>query len=178
MPHDPPPGFDLLRSTDTLRLLSERGTPLENLPLQPETWEAIRQMEMQLLAPLLVRFGPFHISYGFASPALVAAVRKRAREEGRNPQIAPELDQHCGHELNRRGQRICKRDGIAVDLRVPGVSSEVVAQWIRESLPFDRMYLYGEDQPLHLSWAPVPVGQVWRMVEVEGGRRVPSHSTA
>lgn len=173
MQQDPPSGFDLLHKTDTLHLLSEQGMPLKNLPQQPETWEAIRQMEARLLTQLLARFGPFHISYGFASPVLVAAVRKRAKEEGRNPQIAPDLDQHCGHELNRRGQRICKRDGIAVDLKVPGVSSEVAAQWIRENLPFDRMYLYGDERPLHLSWAAQPVGQVWRMVEVGGGRRVP-----
>ena len=169
MPHDSCNGFDLLHSTDTLQLLAERGVPLENLPQQPETWDAIRHIEMQLLTPLRTHFGPFHISYGFAGSALVTAVRNRAKNEGRHPQIAPELDQHCGFELNKRGQRICRRDGMAVDLRVPGVSSEDVALWIRDNLPFDRMYLYGKERPLHLSWAPTPVGQIWQMVKGRGG---------
>ena len=173
MPHDSAEGFDLLHATDTLRLLSARGETLENLPLQPETLEAIRQMEQQLLRPLLNHFGPFYISYGFAGPELLRAIRARARLEGRNPQIAPHLDQHCGHELNRSGRRICTRDGIAVDLRVPERSSEEVAAWIIEKLPFDRLYLYGPDRPLHLSWAPRPLGQAVRMIEGPSGRLLP-----
>lgn len=173
MPHELAAGFDLLHSTDTLRLLAARGEILENRPLQPETWEAIRQIEVQLLQPLLNHFGPFHISYGFAGPALLRAIRGRARVEGRNPQIAPHLDQHCGHELSRSGRRICARDGLAVDLKVPERSSEDVAAWIIENLPFDRLYLYGPDRPLHLSWAPRPLGQVVRMIEGPSGRLLP-----
>jgi hypothetical protein len=173
MPHDSAEGFDLLTSTDTLRLLAARGEILENLPKEPETWEAIRQMEAQLLTPLLQHFGPFHISYGFASAALVRAIRARARQEGRTPQIAPHLDQHCGHERNRSGRRICTRDGLAVDLQIPDVSSEDVAAWIIANLPFDRLYLYGPDRPLHLSWSPQPLGQVVRLIRLPSGRLLP-----
>ncbi|HNH47294.1 MAG TPA: hypothetical protein PKY30_09665 [Myxococcota bacterium] len=173
MPHDFAAGFDLLHSTDTLRLLAARGEVLENRPLQPETWEAIRHMEELLLQPLFHHVGPFHISYGFAGPTLLRAIRAQAFLEGRNPQIAPHLDQHCGYERSRSDRRICTRDGLAVDLRVPDRSSDDVAAWIIKNLPFDRLYLYGPDRPLHLSWAPQPLGQVVRLTKGPSGRLIP-----
>ncbi|MFM7143856.1 MAG: peptidase M15, partial [Alphaproteobacteria bacterium] len=112
-------------------------------------------------------------TYGFAGPELVKAVRARAKADGRFPRVHPPGDQHAGHELGARGARICKRDGIAVDLIFPGVSSEEVATWVTRNLPFDRMYLYGAGRPFHLSWASEPVGQVVRMVERASGREVP-----
>lgn len=168
-------GHYLTHTTDTLRYLESKGTPISNIPQQSETLIAFQEMERSLLSNIQAKFGSIEITYGFASMALVRAVRRRAKEEGRNPQIAPELDQHCGYELNQQGHRICKRDGIAIDFRVPGISSETVASWIRENLNFDRMYLYGAERPLHISWAPVPVGQVWQMVNV-AGRVIPKRA--
>jgi len=52
---------------------------------------------------------------------------------------------------------------------VPGHSSEDVANWVIETLPFDRIYLYGGDKPFHLSWSPEPIGQVIRMKLTERG---------
>ncbi len=131
-------------------------------------------LDLALLQPLEEHFGFVGITYGFAGPDLVRAIRKRAAENLVGPNIAADKDQHAGHELNSRGKRICRRDGFAVDLLIPDRSSFEVAIWIEENLPFDRMYLYGPDQPLHLSWAPAPVGHVIRMGERKNGRPLPT----
>ena len=115
------------------------------------------------------------LTYGFAGHELVKAIRKRAAAGGWLPNISPGGDQHAGHELNTLGNRICKHDGIAVDLRVPGVPSDVVAQFVIDTLPFDRIYLYSPTQSFHLSWAPerLRVGQVIQMVLTASGRLIP-----
>ena len=170
MPH---PLTLLLHCCDTWQKLAAEGHVLANQPQQTETWEALRQIQEKLLFPLEQRYGQVDLSYGFAGPELVKRVRQQAEQDGRLPNIHPPGDQHAGHELNRNGQRICKRDGIAVDLRVPGVSSEEVATWVIENLPFDRLYLYGAARPFHLSWAPMPVGQVVRMLPRKAGGLYP-----
>jgi len=159
----------ILHCCDTWHVLGAAGTILPNRPAQKETWDAILKLYEVLLHPLEARFGVLEITYGFAGPELVKAIRKRATEGGWLPNINPATDQHAGHELNTRGKRICKHDGIAVDLRVPGTSSDVVSEWVRASLPFDAIYLYGPDRPFHLSWSPEPRGTVIRMMPKKSG---------
>jgi hypothetical protein len=149
------------------------GALLPNLPKQPETWAAIRRLEEDLLRPLEEKYGIVTLTYGFAGSELVAAVEARAAAGGWLPNISPRGDQHAGHELNSRGNRICERDGMAVDLRVPGQSSLEVARWVIENLPFDRIYLYDAVRPFHLSWAPEPVGQVVEMCIAASGAQYP-----
>ncbi|MEI7511920.1 MAG: hypothetical protein WCK01_00460 [Candidatus Uhrbacteria bacterium] len=60
----------------------------------------------------------------------------------------------------------------AIDFRVPGVSSTEVALWIRATLPFDRMYVYGAERPLHVSHGPDGSAVTCAMV-CRGGRLVP-----
>jgi len=159
----------LLHCCDTWHVLAAAGTVLPNRPVQPETWAAIRKMQQELLRPLEEHFGLIDITYGFAGPELVKAIKKRAAEGGWLPNINPKTDQHAGHQLNTRGNRICKHDGIAVDLRVPGVSSDLVSDWVRANLPFDAIYLYDPEDPFHLSWSPTPRGTVIRMVPWKDG---------
>jgi hypothetical protein len=130
-------------------------------------------MQIALLRPLYERFGAVVLTYGFAGPELVKVVKKRAAEGGWLPNISPTNDQHAGYELNSRGKRICKHGGIAVDLRVVGVSSEVVAQWVMVNLPFDAIYLYDAERPFHMSWAREPRGTVVRMLPIKAGRLIP-----
>lgn len=173
LPIDP---LRLLSCSETAQRLgaASQGASPANQPVQPETWAAMRALCVTLLDPLQAQFGPITLTYGFAGPALVRAVRARAHAEGRTPCIAPALDQHAGYELGRSGRRICNRDGLAVDLQIPPYPANQIAAWIIEHLPFDRLYLYGPDRPLHLSWAPTPVGQVVEMVwDRHSGRRVP-----
>jgi hypothetical protein len=154
----------LLHCCDTWHALAAAGTILANRPTQPETWAAIKSMQDELLRPLEEHFGMIDITYGFAGPELVKAIRQRAAEGGWLPNIHPPSDQHAGHELNTRRTRTCKHDGFAVDLRVPGVSSDVVSDWVRANLSFDAIYLYGPERPFHLSWSPTPRGTVIRMM--------------
>ena len=163
----------LLHCCETWKVLASRGEVLANRPEQPETWAAMEAMDRFLLRPLEDRYGVVTLTYGFAGRELVKAVEKRAAAENRLPNITPSADQHAGHELNTRGNRICKRDGFAVDLRVPGQSSLEVIDWIVENLPFDRIYFYDAQRPFHLSWAPEPKGQVVQMIETDSGRLIP-----
>ncbi len=158
---------DLIECGETWASLQREGEAVSNLPSRPETWEALGALARRLLDPLVDHFGAVRLTYGFAGPALTRRVPGR---------IAPSLDQHAGYEHNARGARVCPRGGQACDLCVPGVSSLVVGRWIREALPFDRMYLYGADRPLHVSDAIEPAGRVVAMRP--GGRgRVPMDVT-
>jgi len=159
--------------SDTWQIESAAGRVLTNRPRQSETLHAIERFREVLLAPLEREFGRALLTYGFADPELVKAVRARAAADGRFPRVHPPGDQHAGHEVGPRGARICKRDGFAVDLIFPGVSSERVVEWVKANLPFDRIYVYDADRPFHLSWAPEPVGQVVRMERQASGREVP-----
>lgn len=145
---------DLIECGDTWKRLAQQGATVPDLPSRDETWEGLAALARALLDPLHARFGRVELTYGFAGPALTRHIRGR---------ICPPLDQHAGSELDARGRRVCARGGQACDLRVPGVDALTVARWVRENLPFDRMYLYGLDRPLHLSHAPEPVGKVFAM---------------
>lgn len=134
---------------------------MTNLPAREETWEGLAALAGELLDPLHERFGAVTLTYGFASPALVRLVPSR---------ISPPLDQHAGAERNARGALICARGGQSCDLRVPGESALDVARWIQEKLPFDRLYLYGADRPLHVSYGPTPARYVCAMVATPRGR--------
>lgn len=110
----------------TFRALCEVGETFEalrpdNSPKEPETYDAMRRLCRDLLDPLVDRFGPIQLTYGFAGPALLKHIRRR---------IDKKIDQHAGHEKNRLDRPICARGGLAVDLTVPGVDSKTVADWI------------------------------------------------
>jgi hypothetical protein len=111
-----------------------------------------------------VRFGRPVITYGFASQALTRKVPAN---------IAPHLDQHAGHELKKTGAQVCDRLGQAVDFHVPGTSSAKIAHWIAKTLPFDRMYFYGSDRPIHVSVGPDNSRKIVAMLPSQNGRRAP-----
>lgn len=122
-----------------------RRTRIDNRPQTAETYSALESLARQVLDPLVDRFGKVTLTYGFASSALSRAI-------GRG--VAPRLDQHAGHERNSAGRLICPRLGQACDLFVPQVSSWEVARFIVDETPFDRLYLYGENRPVHVSHGP------------------------
>ncbi len=139
--------------------------PLRNAPVEEATWAALESLATTILDPVVDALGPLRVTYGFASPDLVRSIRRRARQEARSPRICPRVDQHAGHELVA-GARVCSRAGVAVDFEVPGVSSDAVASWLLARTPVDRIYLYGADRPLHVSWAPSPAGLAYLMAGV------------
>ncbi|WP_256360246.1 hypothetical protein [Methylomonas koyamae] len=68
--------------------------------------------------------------------------------------VAPKLDQHAAYELNSKKNLICPRLGAAVDFIVDDENMREVADWIAENMPYDRLYFYGEDRPIHVSYGP------------------------
>lgn len=139
---------------------------LSNLPLQVESYLGIKNLATILLDPIIDKFGSIDLTYGFCSHQLLKKIPAR---------IAPVLDQHSAFELNSLGQRICKRDGFAVDFYVSKHSEnmQIVAAWIIENLPFDRLYFYGNDRPIHLSYSSSPVRKAYAFTITKSGRRVP-----
>ncbi|MBX9596015.1 MAG: hypothetical protein K2X46_16750 [Roseomonas sp.] len=140
-------------------------TRVDNAPRQPATIEAMRRLAEFVLDPVVARFGPLRVTYGFASVALTRLIAGR---------IDPSRDQHAGHEVRPDGTFVCPRLGQAVDILVEGSSSGRVAQWIAAHLPFDRIYFYGEERPLHVSVGPQHARAIVTMLPGPSGRRIPS----
>ncbi|MBL3599338.1 MAG: DNA phosphorothioation-associated putative methyltransferase [gamma proteobacterium endosymbiont of Lamellibrachia anaximandri] len=174
-------GFDLIPATTipdldtpcgqylTYRQLIECGetqarTGLLNLPKQADSYNALHALAVQLLDPVIDYFGMIHLTYGFCSPALSREIPGR---------ISPKLDQHASHELNRLGNPVCQRFGAAVDFIVEDESMLEVAQWVVANTSFDRLYFYGDGNPVHVSFGPNNDRQIVRMVPAKSGRLVP-----
>jgi len=143
---------------------TQAKTGIPNLPVQPETYTALAHLATQVLDPVIDYFGPIRLTYGFCSPALAKQIPGRT---------APALDQHAGHERNARGTLICKRRGAAVDFLVSDESMLEVAQWIAQHTSFDRLYFYGDDRPVHVSYGPEHKREVVVMAAKAGKALVP-----
>jgi DNA phosphorothioation-associated putative methyltransferase len=143
---------------------TQAKTGLPNIPEQVETYNALTRLATLVLDPVIDYFGEIVLTYGFCSRELAMHV------PGRN---APTLDQHAGHELNTRGKPICPRLGAAVDFLVTDESMLDVAQWVVQQTPFDRLYFYGDDRPLHVSCGPDERHEVVIMTARASGRSLP-----
>lgn len=153
----------------TFRQLIECGetqarSGIPNLPKEPESYNALYELAINILDPVIDYFGMIRLTYGFCSPELARQIKGR---------IAPKLDQHAAHELNRNGKPICSRLGAAVDFIVEDEDMEEVVQWISQNLPFDRIYIYGRNKPIHLSYGDENSRQIVEMIEGKQGRLIP-----
>lgn len=154
----------------TFRSLIECGETqqrlaLPNVPLNPATYNALYDLATQVLDPVVEYFGSIRLTYGFCSPELGRHIHRR---------VAPELDQHASLEVNRVGKLICARGGAACDFRVEHEDMREVANWIIAHTPFDRLYFYGSDRPLHVSYSPDGARQAYRLKESKSGHLLPS----
>lgn len=143
---------------------TQARTGLANRPKQPESYTALLELAEQVLDPIIDYFGMIRLIHGFCSPELAKAIPGR---------IDPKRDQHAAHERNRLGNLVCERLGAAVDFLVEDESMLEVAQWVVANTPFDRLYIYGDDLPIHISYGPNQDGQIVQMVTGKSGRRVP-----
>lgn len=143
---------------------TQLSSSIENVPRQPESFNALYDLATKILDPVIDYFGGIKLTYGFCSHALSKHIN------GRN---APRLDQHASYECSSRGRLICDRGGAACDFVVPDEDMEEVARWIMENLPFDRLYFYGKTRPIHVSYAEKPQGVAYEMCERATGRRIP-----
>jgi hypothetical protein len=147
------------------RLESEAPGSVPNLPVQPDTYAAMREICERVLDPVIRAFEyPVELTYAFSSAALTRQIQGRT---------SPARDQHASCELNAKGKPICPRLGIAVDFRIRGISSSDVALFIVEGTEFDRLYYYGEERPVHVSVGPERKGQVVQMLPGASGKLVP-----
>ncbi|CDK99174.1 protein of unknown function [Magnetospirillum gryphiswaldense MSR-1 v2] len=48
-----------------------------------------------------------------------------------------------------------------------------VAKWVAANTPFDRLYFYGRDRPIHVSYGPENKREVFELVPTLGGKRIP-----
>jgi len=101
---------------------------------------------------------------------LLLQIKKRP-----SPGIAPQLDQHAGYEVNSKRNRICKRDGFACDFYALNTDSLIVAKWIVTYLPFDRLYFYGKNRPIHISIAPENSFAITLLEQAPSERRIPKN---
>jgi hypothetical protein len=129
-------------------------------PENEESWEAIALLHQHIIIPVRQHFGSENliITYGFCSNDL-----RKILSKGKN-NVCPAVDQHSAHELNTKGNYICKRLGAACDFRIERLGSDSLISWIRAMhLPFDSIYFYGHHRPIHCSYGPQHKRAVWDM---------------
>lgn len=154
---------DLLECSKTWRDAHAAGDAIDNIPAEASTFEALRVLAEEVLDPVAATFGRPTITYCFAGPQLTRHV---------TGQIAPHLDQHASHE--RKGDAlICPRLGAAVDFSVDGHASNEIARWIFEHRRFDRIYIYGDARPIHVSVGPDNARMVVELRRSPSGHQVP-----
>lgn len=164
-----------MESTDTIRqkLLNwykpKHNFVGDNEPSFASALQLVR-LEQQILMPISDAMGHITITYGFTSPALSRYIKRHAPKG-----TAPELDQHACLEHNSRGKLICDRAGAACDFWVAGYEQNMhqVALFICQRLPFDKLYFYGRNRPVHVSFADEPLRHLQLMLQDQSGRRIP-----
>jgi hypothetical protein len=154
----------------TFRSLIECGETqerllLRNVPLNPHTYNALYDLATQVLDLVVDYFGGIRLTYGFCSAELGRHITRR---------VAPKLDQHASLEVNRAGQPICERGGAACDFLIEHEDMREVADWMIANTPFDRLYFYGCDRPIHVSYSTAHCRQVFHMTAGKSGRLFPS----
>ena len=137
---------------------------IDNRPKSQDSIDALNALISNILEPIRLHYGHLTITHGFTSRALVNRVPSG---------VAKHLDQHCSHEINGRGKRICHRNGASADFYVPSVAAIELVAYVFDHLPFDRIYYYGVENPIHISYVEGDnAGQMIQMLE-RNGRRTP-----
>jgi len=144
---------------------SRMATDTDLTPREPESIQDLEALMSDVLTPIVKRYGGFLLTHGFTGYEVIKKIKSR---------IAPELDQHAASEKNPKGKQICKRGGCSVDLILPSGDSLELARFIIAELPFDRLYFYAEDKPIHVSHNVIEnVRSIVRFDFGSRGNRVP-----
>lgn len=158
--------------TQTYRKFGDCINPYPKNPT--ESIPAIEALCQRILDPIIDHFGRerFQLTYGFCSIDLKRYLAQKDPETGiKNGRVAPSLDQHMAHEKNRNGKYYCDRLGAACDFRIVGLESDRLVAWIfEERLPFDSLYFYGRDRPIHISYGLYQRQNIWAFT----GKGVPT----
>ncbi|KJH69971.1 hypothetical protein [Aliterella atlantica] len=158
---------DFCNCTNTYKKYSQQ---IESYPKNLEvTIPALEALARFILDPIIERFSheKFKLTYGFCSPSLRKYLDKKDINTGvKNGRIDPQRDQHMAGEVKINGRYYCDRLGAACDFQIVDTNSDRVVEWIlRSQLPFDSMYYYGEDRPIHISYGPQHKRDIWTFGE-------------
>jgi len=143
---------------------TQKRTGIANLPKEVDSYTALYELAINILDPVIDYFGMIKLTYGFCSIELAKEIPGR---------IAPKLDQHAAHENKPNGELICERLGAACDFIIEDEDMEEVALWISENTKFDRIYFYGVDCPIHVSYSNFSSRQITRMKLTSNGTYIP-----
>jgi DNA phosphorothioation-associated putative methyltransferase len=143
---------------------TQARTGLSNLPKEADSYTAIYELATNILDPVIDYFGMIKLTYGFCSIEVAKEIPGR---------IAPKLDQHAAHEKKPNGKLICERLGAACDFIIEDEDMEEVALWISDNTKFDRIYLYGADRPIHVSFSNFSSRQITKMKLTSNGKYIP-----
>lgn len=138
---------------------------IDPFPKNPESLIAIKTLNEFILDPIMTYFGRenFQLTYGFCSSDLKRFLAKKDPATGiKNGRVDPSRDQHIAHELNRQGKYYCERLGAACDFLIKDCGSDRLVEWIlAKKLPFDSLYFYGCDRPIHISYGAQHKRDIW-----------------
>ena len=130
-----------------------------------ETVPALQALCHHILDPVIKQFGRerFQLTYGFCSIDLKRYLSQKDPETGvKNGCVTPSRDQHMAHEVNRNVKYYCDRLGAACDFRVVNLESDLLVDWIlKQQLPFDSLYYYSPDRPIHISYGHQHKRDIW-----------------
>ena len=153
--------------TQTYRKYADRIDPYpKNLE---ETLPVLEALCHHILDPVIDHFGreQFQLTYGFCSKDLKRFLSQKDPVTGiKNGRVDPSRDQHMAHEKNRNGKYYCNRLGAACDFRIVGLESDQLVEWLLEQgLPFDSLYFYGSDRPIHISYILKQRRDIWAFTD-------------
>jgi hypothetical protein len=138
---------------------------IDIIPKNPETLLALKDLNKFIIDPIIDHFGKdkFKLTYGFCSPNLKRYLDKKDPITGeKNGRIDSTRDQHMCHEINKNNQYYCQRLGASCDFLIIDIASEELVTWILEQkLPFDSLYFYGKERPIHISYGPQHKQDIW-----------------
>lgn len=148
--------------TQTYKKYSNQINPY---PEESASIVAIQALNTEIIDPIIDYFGRerFQLTYGFCSKDLRRFLEKKDPITGiKNGRVAPVLDQHMAHELKKNGQYYCNRLGASCDFKIKNLDSTELVDWIvQQKLPFDSLYFYAGDRPIHLSYGPQHKRDIW-----------------
>lgn len=154
---------DFCTCTNTYQRYAEQIDPSpKNLEA---TIPALKALNHFILDPVIDCFSSdrFQLTYGFCSSGLRKYLDRKDPITGiKNGRIDPTKDQHMAHEVKSNGKYYCERLGAACDFLITDLSGEQLVEWIvRSRLPFDSLYFYSSDRPIHISYGPQHKRGIW-----------------